>query len=150
MKSLKKLNLLEKPGMKSKKVILDTNLWISYLISNNFDELDEYIENKQIVLIFSKELIEEFIDVVSRPKFKNFFTKDDIKELLLKFDLYGKIVDVNSNIQVCRDPKDNFILNLAVDSKADFLVTGDEDLLILKEVKKTKIITFNELINHLK
>lgn len=135
--------------MSGKKVILDTNLWISFLISENFSQLDEYIENESITFIFSKELIEEFIEVASRPKFKNFFDNQDIEKLLEKFDLFGKLIDINSDLQYCRDIKDNFLLNLAVDGKADFLVTGDNDLLVLKKIKNTKIITFKELIKHL-
>ncbi|MDZ7777247.1 MAG: putative toxin-antitoxin system toxin component, PIN family [Bacteroidales bacterium] len=135
--------------MRGKTVILDTNLWISFLISENFSRLDEYIENESITLIFSKELIEEFIEVASRPKFKKFFKNQDIEKLLEKFDLYGKLIDINSDLQYCRDVKDNFLLNLAVDGKADFLVTGDDDLLVLKKIKNTKIITFKELIKYL-
>lgn len=135
--------------MSGKKVILDTNLWISFLISENFSQLNEYIENESITFIFSKELIEEFIEVASRPKFKNFFDNQDIEKLLEKFDLFGKLIDINSDLQYCRDIKDNFLLNLAVDGKADFLVTGDNDLLVLKKIKNTKIITFKELIKHL-
>lgn len=56
--------------MKSKKIILDTNLWISFLISKKISQIDNLIESKRIILIFSNELLEEFIDVVSRPKFK--------------------------------------------------------------------------------
>ncbi|WP_262712379.1 putative toxin-antitoxin system toxin component, PIN family [Polaribacter sp. IC063] len=65
--------------MKSKKIILDTNLWISFLISNNLHQLNKLIKNKKIILIFSDELIEEFIDVVRSPKFKKYFQKSDIK-----------------------------------------------------------------------
>jgi hypothetical protein len=58
------------PVMENKRIILDTNLWISFLITNQFTELDELIETDKIILIFSDELLAEFIDVVSRPKFK--------------------------------------------------------------------------------
>lgn len=40
-----------------------------------------------------------------------------------------------------------FLLNLAIDSKADFLITGDEDLLIIKEIGKTKIITMRDFVD---
>lgn len=50
----------------------------------------------------------------------------------------------------CRDSKDNFLLNLAIDSKADYLVTGDSDLLDIEVIESTEIITINNLINKLK
>ena len=136
--------------MKSKKVILDTNLWISFLISKDLKFIDAFIDNGQIKLIFSEELIEEFLTVATRPKFERYFPGNDIKLLLSKFDLYGRLIKVTSEITICRDKKDNFLLCLAVDSKADFLVTGDSDLLEIRRINKTKIITFKELEEILK
>ncbi len=124
--------------MKSKKVILDTNLWISYLITDNYAVLDEWILSGKIRLIFSEALIEEFISVAKRPKFKKFFDDADILDLLDVFDTYGQLIKVNTEINKCRDPKDSFLLGLAVESKADYLVTGDKDLLILKQIGGTK------------
>lgn len=132
--------------MRNKKIILDTNLWISFLISKKFNQIDKLIENEKITLVFSNELIEEFVDVVNRPKFKRYFSKKDIEKLLEYFDQFGEIVKVTSDIKVCRDGKDNFLLNLSIDSKANFLITGDNDLLILKKIEKTKILTFTDFI----
>lgn len=132
--------------MRNKKIILDTNLWISFLISNKFSQIDKLIENKKIILIFSNELLEEFIDVVSRPKFKKYFSKKDIEKILEYFEQFGELVKVKSEIKICRDEKDNFLLNLSVDSKADYLITGDKDLLILEKIEDTKIKTFSEFI----
>tara|TARA_R110002050_G_scaffold158191_2_gene286996 strand:+ start:22634 stop:23044 length:411 start_codon:yes stop_codon:yes gene_type:complete len=130
--------------MKNKKIILDTNLWISFLISKKFSQIDELIENRKIILIFSNELLEEFIDVVSRPKFKKYFTKKDVEKILEYFVNFGELARVTSDIKICRDEKDNFLLNLSVDSKADYLITGDKDLLILEKIENTKILTFSK------
>ncbi len=69
-----------------------------------------------------------------------------ISDLLRLFENYGLIVEVTSEIKECRDPKDNFLLNLAIDSKAHYLVTGDTDLLVIKKIKKTKILGWNDFI----
>lgn len=135
--------------MKNKLVILDTNLWISFLISNDFSFLDKYIENKKVKLVFSEELIQEFLTVASRPKFKKYFTDKKIDYLLQFFDDFGVLIEVSSRIELCRDHKDNFLLNLAVDSKADYLVTGDKDLLEVKKIKTTEIVTIRELMDQL-
>ncbi|WP_310993394.1 putative toxin-antitoxin system toxin component, PIN family [Aequorivita marina] len=132
--------------MKNKKIILDTNLWISFLISKKFSQIDELIEKRKILLIFSNELLEEFIDVVSRPKFKKYFSKNDVEKILEYFDQFGELVKVKSDIKICRDEKDNFLLNLSVDSEADYLITGDKDLLILEKIENTKILTFSAFI----
>lgn len=136
--------------MRNKKIILDTNLWISFLISKKLESIDDLIISGKIELIFSKELIEEFITVIKRPKFINYFSDGNIESLLNLFDKYGKLVNVTTKTNECRDDKDNFLLNLAIDSKADFLITGDADLLIIKKIAKTNIITWAEFTKKLK
>jgi predicted nucleic acid-binding protein len=56
--------------MKSKRIILDTNLWISYHISKKYTEFDKLIESEKVFPIFLIELNKEFIEVVNKPKFK--------------------------------------------------------------------------------
>jgi len=54
------------------------------------------------------------------------------------------VYDVKEVAEICRDPKDDFLLGLAEIAKADYLVTGDRDLLILKKHKMTRIVTVRE------
>jgi len=63
-----------------------------------------------------------------------------------QFQRFDKLL-FSSDIQLIfsQDPKDNFLLALAIDSDADFLVTGDQDLLSLKTIENTVIITLNQL-----
>lgn len=136
--------------MKSKRVILDTNLWISFLISRKLDAIDSLIKGHKVVLLFSDSLLEEFITVSKRPKLKKLFSPSHVSQLLSLFDLYGKLIEVKSDLKLCRDEKDNFLLNLAVDGKADYLISGDEDLLVLEKVKQTSIITFSTFIQKMK
>jgi len=56
----------------SKRIILDTNLWISFLISNDFDKLTQLLISHQVQLLFSTELLEEFLDVVKQPKLRKY------------------------------------------------------------------------------
>lgn len=136
--------------MAAKRVILDTNLLISFLISQKLDSIDDLLLQGKITLLFSNESIEEFITVASRPEFKKYFSNEDIRKLLTFFDSYGKLISISSSITVCRDYKDNFLLNLAIDGKADFLVTGDDDLLCLEKIENVPIVTFNQLIRKIK
>jgi putative PIN family toxin of toxin-antitoxin system len=102
--------------------------------------------NKKIRIVFSEELLSEFIEVIQRPVFTKYFYKDDLQNLIDFFDVYADFIEVSSKIKKCRDPKDDFLLSLAVDSKADYLLTGDEDLLDLKKIDITKIITFTDFV----
>ncbi len=131
------------------RVIIDTNLWISFLITKDLKTLDNKVKTGKIKIIFGLELIEEFLSVASRPKFKKYFLKEDVEQIIDLFDVYGEIVQVMSKIELCRDPKDDFLLSLATDSKADYLITGDKDLLDLKTIGKTKIVTMTDYLKKL-
>ncbi len=128
------------------KIIIDTNIWISFLISRNFIKLDKLINNRKIQLLFSNELIHEIVSVAKRPKFRKYFTDEDIQQLLENFDYYGKMVEVKSEVKECRDTKDDFLLNLAIDGKADYLLSGDYDLLHMHKIQKTKIISISDFL----
>jgi hypothetical protein len=129
------------------RIIIDTNLWISFLITKNFTRLDEIIFSKKCVLIFSQELLEEFLTLAKRPKFRRFFSSSDIEEILETIQEYAEFIEVTSKTEVCKDPKDNFLLSLSMDGNADFLLTGDNDLLILTKFRKTSIITISDFLD---
>jgi putative PIN family toxin of toxin-antitoxin system len=134
---------------KKLKIILDTNILVSFLINRDFEKLDDFILSGKITLIFSDELLDEFITVIRRPKFQRFFSSEDI-EILLNFFLdHGLLINIVSDINLCRDHKDNFLLNLAVDGDANYLITGDKDLLELDIVGNTSIITMSEFLNRI-
>ncbi|MDR3133828.1 MAG: putative toxin-antitoxin system toxin component, PIN family [Prevotellaceae bacterium] len=126
--------------MPKSSIIIDTNLWISFLLTKRYPLLDALLENNAVELIFSNELLNEFVEVVQRPKFQKFFSQEDTEALLQYIRQYARFVKVHSDVTVCRDTKDNFLLSLAQDSHADYLITGDKDLLSLNTFGKTKII----------
>jgi putative PIN family toxin of toxin-antitoxin system len=137
--------------MKNKKlnVILDTNLWISFLIKKSFSKLDLLVHTGKITLLFSEESLAEFIEVVTRPKFANFISNSDIAEIFHLMDSFGKVVKVKSKVNICRDKSDNFWIELSKDGRADYLVTGDKDLLVLRSFEKTRILTITEFLKDL-
>ena len=129
---------------KKNRIIIDTNLWVSFLLTKQFSFLDDLLENGKIQLIFSQELLDEFMEVINRPKLRRYFSDDNLELILETIEQYADFITVNSNINVCRDPKDNFLLSLAKDGLADYLITGDLDLLVIKRFEKTEIITIAE------
>lgn len=130
----------------SKKVIIDTNLWISFLISKNYTQLDEILFSRKCKLVFSEELLNEFLSVIKRPKFRKFFTQEDTENLIETIQEYAEFFTIKSEVTICRDVKDNFLLSLSKDSNADFLITGDLDLLELKTFQRTKILTISSFL----
>lgn len=129
------------------RVVIDTNLWISFLISNNHHKLDKLFAANKITVLFSQELLEEFLQVVSRPKFRKHFTNTDLDRLLAAMENYVAFITIKSKVTVCRDSKDNFLLSLCEDGKADFLLTGDQDLLVIRKHKKITILKMTDFLN---
>ena len=127
-------------------VIIDTNLWISFLLTKDFSKFDKIIANQLITLVFSEELVEEIVEVTQRPKFRKYFPVNEVESLLLKIRGRAIFINVTTVANACRDPKDNFLLALAIDGKASHLITGDKDLLILKKIGKTRILTITEYL----
>jgi putative PIN family toxin of toxin-antitoxin system len=128
------------------RIIIDTNLWISFLLSKDYVKLDKLFNSENLILLFSRELLDEFVEVARRPKFKKYFSISDLNELLTEIHSRAEFIEVTSEVNLCSDEKDDFLLALAKDGNADFLVTGDNDLLELEKFEKTKILTITNYL----
>lgn len=64
--------------------------------------------------------------------------------MLRAFDPFIDLIHVSSRVDICRDPNDNFLLELAEDGNADYLLTGDQDLLSIRKYGNTEIIKISE------
>jgi len=117
------------------------------LITKQYTFLDDLFENGKVRLVFSYELLTEFVEVVKRPKLRKYFSEEDLKQMLELINHYAYFISVTSNVNVCRDENDNFLLSLAMDSKANYLITGDNDLLVINQFEKTRVITISEYRN---
>ena len=133
------------------RIVLDTNNLISGIFFERGNEarvLDETLAGRA-KLLASLETLQEFQETVSRPKFQL-----SALEVLAVFQLTVsscEIVLAPQRAKVkCRDPHDQKFLDCGVAGRADFLVTGDRDLLILRQVGRTKIVTAAELISTLR
>lgn len=132
------------------KAVIDTNIWISFLIGKLLAGLDDYILDGLLEVVVSDEQIEEITTVLRRPKFRKQFSADDIEEFLSLICKTAVIVEVHHSIKDCRDEKDNFILETAIRGRTDYIVTGDKDLLVLNPYRGKKIIGFREFENIIK
>jgi putative PIN family toxin of toxin-antitoxin system len=110
------------------------------LIGSLLQDLDEKILPKEIKVVVSEEMLKELSKVSSRPKFKNIFTTKRIKELFSLLDSYAIVVSPSQKVDVCRDRKDDFLLEAALEGNVDYLITGDDDLLVLNPFHGIKII----------
>jgi len=133
-----------KKAIKFFKIIVDTNIWISFLIGKSLSRLQYYIDSRSILIVTCDEQIQELITVFKKPKIQKYFTDDQVMDFLeLLYESSEKVV-LKTKVDLCRDLKDNYLLSLALDSKADFLITGDNDLLVLGNIENTDIMKFND------
>jgi uncharacterized protein len=126
---------------KNIKVIFDTNVWISFLIGKRLSSIKEHISARQIKIIISAELLAEIRDVTGRERMRKYFPAESVNNLIEFLETIAEMIVPKSNHTICRDPKDNFLLDLIEASKADYLITGDKDLLVHNPFKTATILT---------
>ncbi len=130
------------------RIVIDTNLWISLLLTKDFSKFDSLISADRATLLISLELLEEIIEVAERQKFRKYFELIELTNFLVSLRQSAEFVDVSSQVNDCRDEKDNFLLSLAVDGKATHLLTGDKDLLVLDPFRGIEIQTIADYLFH--
>lgn len=138
--------------MRKPRVVLDTNLVLSALLfaSGRLASLRHAWQQAQIVPLVSAATAAELIRVLRYPKFK--LSTVEQQELLADYLPYCMTVRMPTKlprVPVCRDPFDLPFLQLAVVGKAEFLVTGDQDLLVLQSAAQVSIITAEQLLAQL-
>jgi len=110
--------------------VMDTNVFVSGLLGGGTTSalLDAWLDQR-FDLVTSRELLEELADVISRPRFSGLILADERNGLLELIFQQGIIVESTIETPLCRDPKDYPVMAAAIAGHADFLVTGDADLL---------------------
>ena len=130
-------------------VVIDTNWWVSLFLSKYKSSLTNLFLNEKVIVYRSYYLTQEICNVLARPKFKDLFSISIFEDYIERYEKSTTLVTVTSEVSLCRDEDDNFLLALAIDSKADFIITGDKDLLVIKKIGNTSIITLPEFLTHL-
>lgn len=131
-----------KKESKSYKIIVDSNIWISFLIGRNLIGLQNHIDSQNLKIITCNEQLIELSEVFKKPKLKKYFTKDQITEFFELLDESSDSIIISTKSNIYRDPKDNYLVSLALDSKADFLISGDKDLLELNKIGETVVLKY--------
>lgn len=133
-----------------KRYVFDTNVIISALLFSKSvpgQVFTRSLDNGAILV--SKSLIEELNKVLAREKFNRYVTVEERGAFLKAFLRESQLVEITEKVQACRDPKDDQILELAVNGNASFVVTGDDDLLVLNPFRGIPIVTAGVLLENL-
>jgi putative PIN family toxin of toxin-antitoxin system len=132
------------------RVVIDTNLCISMLIGKRTKLLRQVFASPRYELVISEALIEEILLVTARPKFARYFDAEDVRDLVCFLRENAIRFRVESIPQRCRDPKDDFLLELAVVADADILLSGDTDLTDMKQIGHCHIMTVAEFLERMR
>lgn len=127
------------------KVILDTNIWISFLLGHQTKLMRRILTDTRFDVYVCDQLIREIMDVTGREKIRKHVSMNDIAGLLSIIRAFCQQVDIVSNsTQNIRDPKDIYLLSMAETIGATYIVSGDKDLTDLKNSSETKIIKLSD------
>lgn len=119
--------------MNPKLLVVDTNVLISAVLSPEGTArkaLNQVYQGFKIAQ--SDETYQELVTRIYKRKFDKYISDEEREDFLKVVKHYSQFVQVESQVEICRDVDDNKFLELAIDSKAAFLITGDRDLLSLK------------------
>ena len=125
------------------KVIIDTNLWISFLIGHQTQLVRRMLTDMRYDVYVCARLIEEIRDVANRDKIRKYVTPSDIDDLLAIINAFCQfaVIHTEAPATAIRDPKDLYLLSLAETIGADYIVSGDADLTDLAQYHQTRIMT---------
>lgn len=123
--------------MEKLRIVFDCMIFLQAVLNEKSDsyKLFECLENNFFTLFVSREILAEIMDVLSRPPLRVKYSQitDESTDKFLKRVLVKAVFikNVSSNFSYSRDPKDEKYLDLAIEIKADYIISRDRDLLDL-------------------
>lgn len=131
-----------------KRLVFDTNVLVSAALFA--DSVPRRALNASLtdgIVLLSLPLSLELAEVLIREKFDKYLAMETRMSFLNDLLRVVQTIDITETISVCRDPKDDKLLELAVSGRADHLITGDEDLLVLNPFRGVDILTPRQFLD---
>ena len=123
------------------RVILDCNIWISFLLSKQDCLLKRMLMDTRFDIYICEELLSEIINVARRDKIRKRVSENELQQLLKIIDAFCIKTTISQIAEsIIRDPKDVYLLSLAETIDANYIVSGDKDLTELNQHLKTRIV----------
>ena len=123
------------------RVILDCNIWISFLLSKQDCLLKRMLMDTRFDIYVCEELLSEIINVARRDKIRERVSENELQQLLKIIDAFCIKTTISQIAEsIIRDPKDVYLLSLAETIDANYIVSGDKDLTELNQHLKTRIV----------
>jgi putative PIN family toxin of toxin-antitoxin system len=133
--------------MNKLRFVIDTNVLVSsILIKKSSSDFVLKKVRSLGTLLFSEATFQELQTTLSRSKFDRYVCLQVRSEFIFRLRLESELVEIVERVDLCRDEKDNKFLEVAINGKAEYLITGDNDLLVLRPFQDVKIMTINEFL----
>jgi len=128
-------------------VVIDTNVLVSGIFWGGTPlKIIRFWTNNHMKLVVSEEILNEYLRVIE--KISDSTGHHDLYEYWsLIIPKMVKLVKVKKLFHLCRDPGDNKFLDCAISGKAKYLISGDRDLLVLRNIMQTQIITPRKFVD---
>lgn len=123
------------------RLVLDTNVLVSAILSpvSISAKILNWGEDNGVIL-YSTATLTEVLSVLGRSKFSKYIDPADIDGLSIRIKTAWLFVEILNQVQLCRDPKDDKFIDLALNGDASHLITGDSDLLVLNPIENTSVL----------
>ena len=128
------------------RVVIDTNVFVSSFFGGNPKKIIDLWKNEEVVLCLSKDILDEYIDVLQRVGLKD---ESELEDLLSFFAKGFNIVFTTSTAKINAvrdDPEDDKFIECAVALRAEVIITGDKALRTMGEYRGIKILTPHEFL----
>lgn len=136
------------------RAVIDTNILVRAMLNpgGSVGPVVDSLRDGHYLFLYSQATLNELIDVLSRPRMARRYglTPDEVDALCALVIRRGETVQSGRTITLCRDPKDNKFLEVAVAGRADVIVTGDEDLKVLDPFEGIPIVKPSEFLRLLR
>ena len=127
--------------------VFDTNVIISALLFNDSGPGRAFFQALHHgTILVSRPLVKELSEVLCRGKFDRYISHEERDKFLEALITESNLIETTESVHLCRDPKDNQVLELAVNGNAAFIITGDTDLLVLNPFRGVQIVTPAEFL----
>jgi len=128
--------------------VLDTNVLVSALLvpgSKPRRALDRAFQEGRVLLSFAT--LAELYDVLHRKQFRRYVEEELARSFLAALARDSEWIDVDVQVNACRDPRDNKFLEIALSGRATHLISGDADLLVLYPFQGIRILSPQEFLD---
>jgi putative PIN family toxin of toxin-antitoxin system len=124
------------------RIVVDTNVFVSAVVL--IESPPRSVVNRSLadgIVLFSEDTMRELAEVLFRPKFDRYIGRKDREAFLNQLVAVAEFIPIVQVVRECRDPRDDKFLEVALNGRADVIITGDGDLLAMNPWRGIAIVS---------